>query len=160
MPNNMLPKEIKRLKRTLQNCRNIKNSPDPSPGDMALPESIKSRFGSISSHFDTITEMAKNIGVYSPDYSMAASLAAMRMQEIERYSEIIEREGVVFITKGFNGQEQKRPHPLLSARSDAMRHLHSLLVEFGLTPTGIQKVVKSSSKENKNPFLEMMNEKS
>lgn len=160
MPNNMLPKEIKKLKGTLENYRVIKNSPEPSPGEMALPESIKNRFGSISSHFDTITKMAKNIGVYSPDYSMAASLAAMRMQEIEKYSKIIEEDGVVSVTTGFNGQEQRKPHPLISARSDAMRHLHSLLVEFGLTPTGIQKVIKTTNTEDKNPFLEIMNGKS
>ena len=43
-------------------------------------------------------------------------------------------------------------HPAVGQRNEAMRHLQSLLAEFGLTPASISKVSVTKKEEDKNDF--------
>ena len=76
------------------------------------------------------------------------ALAAMRMAEIEECTALIEEHGRVMIEEG----RPPRANPAVAQRNEAMRHLQSLLAEFGLTPSARSKITAPKKEKSENKF--------
>lgn len=117
---------------------------------MVAPESLSD---AAQKHFETLRGRIAELGLDSATYSEALTLAAMRMEEIDVYSAAILEHGVVIKAPTVTGGELLRPNPAVAMRNEAMRHLQSLLAEFGLTPSSIGRVgAKKKGPEKQQGF--------
>ncbi|MBI9080844.1 MAG: P27 family phage terminase small subunit [Pseudodesulfovibrio sp.] len=103
-------------------------------------------------------------GLNSSSFTEALALASMRLAEIETLNRLIEEDGPIYLsvkyTKDDDGKMHKsilkKSNPAVSQRNEAMRHLQSLLSDFGLTPASIGKVCSAGGGgKRKNPFEAM-----
>ena len=143
-----MPKDLKVIKGTFRKDREIPDAPMAANGEMVFPSWLPR--GALK-HFETLRSKVSEYGIASPSYTEALAMAAMRMYEIENLTIDIESEGAVYTRLDRDNCEIKKANPAVSQRNDAMRHLQSLLGEFGLTPAAIQKVGKTKPKQD-NPF--------
>lgn len=114
----------------------------------SAPEWLSERAKEIFTLFVTrLNEM----GYASASHTEALALAAMRQGEIEEYTKILAGKGSSYQTKTVTGQKIVKARPEVAMRSEAARHLQSLLAEFGLSPSAATKVVVPR-RQSKNPF--------
>lgn len=131
-----LPDTLKVVQGTFRPHRG-KTADAQSPDAMVAPESLSEV---AQKHFETLRGRIAELGLDSATYSEALALAAMRMEEIDVYSAAILEHGAVIKAPTVAGGELLRPNPAVTMRDGAMRHLQSLLAEFGLTPSSIGRV--------------------
>jgi len=113
--------------------------------------------------FRLLVGRIKSITVASIDHTEAISLLASRLEEVQRLDKYLnefgftyEQKGIVSSGKGENRRQEVvilaiRPRPEVKQRHEAMKHLHSLLLEFGLTASSLSRVAakdKKSKEEN------------
>lgn len=91
-------------------------------------------------HFEQLVDRLVEIGAASGTYTEAIATAAVRMVEIEILSEAIEDAGHTYETISTTGSRMIKARPEVAQRSEALRHLQSLLAEMGLTPSAISRV--------------------
>jgi len=91
------------------------------------------------------------MGYASASHTEALALAAMRQDEIEGYSKTLVEKGPSYQTRSVTGQKIIKARPEVAMRSEAARHLQSLLTEFGLSPSAATKIVVPR-RQKKNPF--------
>jgi P27 family predicted phage terminase small subunit len=84
----------------------------------------------------------------SSSHTEMLGLAAMRLAEVEECTEILEREGVSYETVTVSGGRMVKARPEVAMRSEAARHAHALLVEFGQSPAAANKV---TAKQDEQP---------
>lgn len=104
---------------------------------MTAPENLSE---AARAHFSTLKESVAQLGLDSATYTEALALAAMRMEEIDQCDLLITEHGRIIVTTKENGEPLLRANPAVTMRNEAMRHLQSLLAEFGLTPTAATRV--------------------
>ena len=85
------------------------------------------------------------------DIDMLAVLAS-RLESIEICTVSIEDGGRWYVTA--NGT--RKPVPALVQRNEDMRHVQSLLAEFGLSPSSRSKVTAAKKKPEENGFKELL----
>ena len=131
-----LPDTLKVVQGTFRKHRGkTADSQDEAP--MVAPESLSE---AAQKYFETLRERIAVLGLDSATYSEALTLAAMRMEEIAACSAAILEHGSVVLADTQAGNALLRPNPAVAMRCAAMRHLQSLLAEFGLTPSSIGRV--------------------
>ena len=143
---------VKKSKGTLRKCRENKNAPKP---DIAVPRSPAFLSPKASEWFGILTGRLQGLGIATVSHTEAMMLAAMRLEEIESCDESVRRDGRMLVypeTRTYLGQViydkagnavvtyKTRSNPAVAERSEAMRHLQSLLAEFGLSPASMGKV--------------------
>ena len=144
-----LPDTLKVVQGTFRPHRG-KTADAQSPDAMVAPESLSE---AAQKHFETLRGRIAELGLDSATYSEALTLAAMRMEEIDVYSAAILEHGAVIKAPTVAGGELLRPNPAVAMRDGAMRHLQSLLAEFGLTPSSIGRVgVKKKGEPKQQGF--------
>jgi P27 family predicted phage terminase small subunit len=131
-----LPDQLKVVQGTFRKHRGkTADSQDDAP--MVAPGGLSE---AAQRHFETLRDRVAVLGLDSATYSEALALAAMRMAEIDECEAIIRSHGAVVLAPTTTGGELLRPNPAVTMRNEAMRHLQSLLAEFGLTPSSIGRV--------------------
>lgn len=144
--------QIKIVQGTFRPCRANKNVPDADQTGMAAPSWLPA---DCLEHFLVIKE---RIGVYNLDsasWTETAALIAMRVREIEDCNAIIEEEGRTYEAISTSGDKLFKAHPIVAQKNEAMRHLQSLLSEFGLTPAAVSKIAGGSGeKRSSSPWDE------
>lgn len=132
-----LPDQLKLIKGTLQKCRaaGVPGGQDEAP--MTAPENLSE---AARVHFSTLKENIAQLGLDSATFTEVAILAAMRLAEIDECDLLIAEHGRVIETTTEAGSLLLRANPAVTMRNEAMRHLQSLLAEFGLTPTAATRV--------------------
>lgn len=144
-----LPDTLKIVQGTFRKHRG-KTSDAQAADAMVAPVSLSE---AAQRHFETLRERVAVLGLDSATYSEALTLAAMRMEEIDIYSAAINEHGAVVLAPTVAGGELLRPNPAVAMRNEAMRHLQSLLAEFGLTPSSIGRVgVKKKGEPKQQGF--------
>jgi len=83
----------------------------------------------------------------SSSHTEMLGLAAMRLAEVEALTELLESEGVSYETKTISGERMVKARPEVAMRSEAARHAHALLVEFGQSPAAANKVTARNDAE-------------
>ena len=143
-----VPIEIKKLKGTYRKCRD-KDSPPPSESTLIAPKWLNKRAKGI---FNTLRQRLESLNMGSQSYTESVSLLASRMEEVKRYTEIVESEGYMTERADRNGTVIIKLHPAVRMREAAMNHAHKLLIEFGLTAASIQRIGKPPGPKKKNAF--------
>lgn len=132
-----IPTPMKALKGTNRSDRTNPAEPKP-PAEKPEPTPLLS--GRSLWWFNLLAERVVELGVATRVSSEALALAAVRAAEVEALTEDIETYGAHYETESAQGGRMVRAHPAVGQRSEAMRHFHSLLAEFGLTPASLSKV--------------------
>lgn len=145
------PLAQKKTTGTVRKDRLPESMPSPSSEGMALSLPGGS---SVAECFNFLLSIVDGMGNNSASYGPALSLAALRMDEVINLTNDIIAEGETYKSEGRNGMQVKA-NPKVGMRSEAMRHFHSLLAEFGLTPASIQKI-GSLPRGGGNPFEEFV----
>lgn len=145
-----LPDQLKVISGTFQKCRSSKAGERQDDGTMEAPSGLSE--GALK-HFETLRGRIASLGLDSSTYTEALTLAAMRMEEIDECNAAIIDHGAIIMAKTVIGGELLRANPAVSMRNEAMRHLQSLLAEFGLSPSSIGKVgVKKKGEPKQQGF--------
>lgn len=113
------------------------DAPEPSK-DSPRPPAWLTR-GAVE-HFGVLRTRVELQGYASSSHTEALAAAAMRMDEIESLTLLIEEQGYTYETITDEGAKMIKGNPAVAMRSEAARHLQSLLAEFGLTPASMTKV--------------------
>jgi len=143
------PDHLKIVKGTAQKCRMNPDAPVAASGVATAPAWLSERASEI---FAQISTTLDGMGLASPDDQLALSLLASRIEEVELMTAILEDGGRTYDQKDEKGKvRMRRAAPEVALRNEAMRHAHSLLAEFGLTPAARSKVSAGKPKEE-NPF--------
>lgn len=155
------PIEIKKLQGTFQQSKEPAILVAPLEGVPPPPDWLSGRAADLYREFQGLA-LATNVHS-AADTGMLAALAT-RQEEVEICTMMIEDQGRFIAHKrtttkrgAGRGQvtvteESYRPHPAIAQRSDALRHLQSLLTEFGLSPAARSKVGANSKAKAKNAF--------
>lgn len=123
----------------------------------ALPAPPASLSDAAAAHFRRVVSILDGMGIASASDIDALTTLALRLEEIDVCTVVIEDSGR-FFTSAVEYDDERRivsqqikGHPAVAQRSEAMRHAQSLLAEFGLTPAARSKVSTNVTKEE-NPF--------
>lgn len=144
-----LPDQLKVVQGTFRKHRG-KTADSQDEASMVAPVGLSE---AAQMHFETLRNRVAVLGLDSATYSEAMTLAAMRMAEIDECTAAIHEHGAVVLAPTTTGGELLRPNPAVAMRNEAMRHLQSLLAEFGLTPSSIGRVgAKKKGPEKQQGF--------
>lgn len=158
------PDRAKILEGTFRKDRANPAAPDEDQAGMVVPPWLPA---DALEHFLTVKERLAVYKLDSASWTEAAALIAMRINEIEICSRVIEAEGRTYTSEtamdkpviGTDGEpyfpvkRMIKGHPIVNQKNEAMRHLQSLLSEFGLTPAAIAKVgKKDGDSSQKDPW--------
>jgi len=143
-----IPIEIKKLKGTYRKHRDP-HSPAPSKSALVAPKWLNTDAKRV---FNTLKSRIGELGMESKTFTEALALLSARMEEVQRYSAILEKEGCTYATTNREGEALQKPHPVINLREKAMAHAHKLLVEFGLTAASIQRIGPLKQPKRKNAF--------
>jgi P27 family predicted phage terminase small subunit len=140
------------IKGTFRPCRANKNAPDEDKNGMVAPSWLPA---DCLDHFQRVKKLVGVFNLDSASWTEAAAMIAMRIHEIETCNRVIEQEGRTYETISTSGDKLFKGHPIVSQKNEAMRHLQSLLSEFGLTPAAIRRVGGGDGKtKKKDPWAE------
>lgn len=132
-----LPDALKLIKGTARPHRG-KTADSQDESAMVAPEGLTE---AELAHFERLVAKVEVLGLNSATYTDAIVLAVKRMSEIEECDALIVTHGRVIESETDRGGNPiLRPNPAVAMRNEAMRHLQSLLAEFGLTPSSIGRV--------------------
>ena len=144
----VVPMGIKKAKGTYRKDRD-KNAPEPSDKKPIPPSWLNKRAKQIFHH---MRKRLDDIGLGSRTYTEALAALSSRMEEVERFDKILNEEGSFYESKNSLGFEVIKEHPAAKLREKAIRHVHSLLTEFGLTGASAQKIGTGKKKPKSNDF--------
>jgi len=165
------PDATKKIIGTIRPDRVNPNAPTPDPDAPRAPEWLPRRAVEIFAALATRLDLQQ---LASKSHTEMLALAAMRLHEVEKFTEVLEREGYTYASKTTTTKtastkkggkstpkrETKtmmRARPEVALRSEAARHAQSLLAEFGLSPATLGKVSRQPNPDGmgSNPFSKL-----
>lgn len=146
------PDHLKIVGGTAQPCRLNPNAPVPSKALPAPPAWLSER---AAEWFLATLAILDGMGIASADHVDMLSLAASRYDEVLDCTAVVEDLGRTYTTVSMTGSITFKARPEVSMRNEAMRHLQSLLSEFGLSPSAVGKV-SAPPGDRGNPFDEFL----
>jgi P27 family predicted phage terminase small subunit len=151
-----IPDNIKRLAGTHRKSREKKNNlPPVNTGNITPPSWLDAKS---HKHFNQLLERLEPLGLASSTYSEIIATTAMRFAEVEELTASINKEGLTYLATSTQGETTRKRNPAMAMRAEALRHLHSLLAELGLSPASCGKVPQQPKKTAYNPWEELSNE--
>lgn len=144
------PDHLKVVAGTDQPSRMNPLAPKPSKALPSPPEWLNPR---AAEWFLKTVAILDGMGIASADHVDMLSLAATRYDEVLDCTAIIEDLGRTYFVTTISGSKVPRSRPEIAQRNDAMRHLQSLLAEFGLSPATVAKV-SAPAGDREDPFAE------
>lgn len=154
----VLPMNEKIAKGTYRPCRE-KQLPATSKSTPCPPSWLNKRAKQIFRH---MVKRLTVLGIATASHTEMVSVLATRIEEVQRLDKYLNEPGVgmtyekkkviyedgkarVIITGIFS-------RPEVGIRQEAIRHVHTLLVEFGLTPSAMNRIGKPKEKGKTNEF--------
>jgi P27 family predicted phage terminase small subunit len=147
------PDHLKVITGTAQPCRMNPSAPEGVKARPAAPEWLSERSAEI---FDGVVELLEEMGLASGSDVVMLSMLASRIEEIEVCTAIIEDGGRTYVSKAETTtskdgevviKQMHRARPEVAMRNEALRHVQSLLSEFGLSPAARSRVSAAGKKE-------------
>lgn len=145
-----IPDHLKLVKGTAQPSRLNPNPPKQSASMPEPPDWLSDR---AAEWFRRTTAILDGMGIASADHVDMLSLAATRYDEVLDCTAVIEDMGRTMFVVTISGSKIPKARPEVAMRNEAMRHLQSLLAEFGLSPSSVSKV-SAPPGDRGNPFDE------
>lgn len=108
-------------------------------------------------HFRRLARLLAAEQRESPSHVDVVALAAHRMAQLEELERALEGGTTYETSTDRSGAPLVRARPEAAQRDEAMRHLHALLVELGLTPAAAHRMLRGKNRdaeEDENPFAE------
>lgn len=148
----IIPIAIKEVKGTRRPVRE-RDVPPPSEKLPNPPSTLNKRAKQIFQHL--VKNRLTDIGLASATHTEAIALLAREMEQLERLDSFLNENGFTYtkITgedKDGNKTYSVKKWPQVDIQRDLSRHVHSLIVEFGLTPASSQKIGPIKKKEKKS----------
>jgi len=152
----VIPMNEKITKGTLRLERQ-KHIPDPDDRPPIPPSYLTNQEKQV---FRLFVKRIQSVTVASMSHTEIIAKLAMREVEIRRLSKYLnengynyEQKGIITVGKGENRHQEVvilaiRTRPEVKQRHDAMKHFHSLCLEFGLTASSLARVAKKEKKSN------------
>lgn len=144
------PDHLKVVAGTDQPCRMNPDAPKPSAVLPVPPEWLSER---AAEWFNKTVAILVGMGIASSDHVDMLSLAATRYDEILDCTAVLEDLGRTYTTVNMAGAVVPKARPEVAMRNEAMRHMQSLLSEFGLSPASVSKV-SAPPGDREDPFAE------
>ncbi|TDR94194.1 phage terminase small subunit P27 family [Enterovirga rhinocerotis] len=147
------PDHLKLITGTAQACRMNPSAPEGSKAPPVAPDWLSERAAEI---FEGLVEILGEMGLASGSDTAMLAMLASRIEEVEICTAVIEDAGRVYVSKaetttGEDGtlvvKQMVRARPEVSMRNEALRHVQSLLAEFGLSPAARSRVSAAGKKE-------------
>jgi len=142
--------DLKKLRGSYRRDRD-KKSPEPSTKKPWPPSWLNKRAKHIFNHMVRRLDV---IGLATATHTEMLALLCSRMEEVERFDKFLNEHGATYESKSTVGSIIFKERPEVQMKKEAARHVHSLLVEFGLSPAAVQKVGKVRTKKQSNEFSE------
>ena len=150
-----IPIETKRAKGTLKKER-IKNVPETSDKLPVRPAWLNKRAKQLFFH---MTGRLQELNIASRTNTEALALLAFNMERVERFSKYLDQYGYTYSQLRINGTGENQTQyeviknrPEVQFLKEADRRVHALLIEFGLTPSSIQKIGTKQPKKKNSEF--------
>jgi len=152
----VLPFIVKEAKGTLRKER-IKDTPTPTDKLPTPPRWLNPAAKTI---FRMLVRRISSITVASQDHTNSIAMLASRVEEVERFDKYLNEVGYTYERQAVVGRGDNQrvitvgiyARPEAKLRHEAMRHLHSLLLEFGLTPASLGRVKAKGKEKEHNEF--------
>lgn len=144
------PDHLKVVAGTDQPSRMNPHAPKPPPDLPEPPGWLSER---AAEWFLKTVGVLDGMGIASSAHVDMLSLAASRYDEVLDCQAILEDLGRTYTTRAVAGSLMFRSRPEVAQKNEAMRHLQSLLAEFGLSPASVSKV-SAPPGERDNPFAD------
>lgn len=146
-----VPEKSKIIRGTFRNDRANPEAPIPDPETPRSPVWLSA---SAREYFGVLKERLDYMGLLSRTNTEMMALAAERLAEIGYLTRLIEENGPTYISRRYDKEgnvlsEMAKTNPAVSQRSEAMRHLQSLLAEFGLSPASVGKTRVTDGRKKK-----------
>lgn len=141
-----IPDHIKLVKGTLKKERVFKGKLPQSSKPPSPPTHLNDR---AVYYFHLMIQRME--GRASETYTEVLALLAMRLEEQERFYQII-YDNPFFETCDKYGNPILKPHPVAALYKESMRHAHTLLIELGLTPSSIARVAGKTQEKEADPW--------
>lgn len=104
--------------------------------------------------FCELRDEIDQMGYASRSHARALGLVATRLEEVEHCAAVLDQSGYYYETTTEWGETIKHIRPEVSIRQKSLLHAHSLLAEFGLTPSSASRIVVPSKQKN-NAFAKL-----
>lgn len=151
------PETVKLLKGSFRKDRANDSAPNQAPDGMRAPSWLPRE---AVEYFGVLKSRLEEYGLNSSSYTEALSLAAMRLAEVDELNQIVAEDGPIYLSEKWTRDDDgnlkktvlKKSNPAVGQRNEAMRHLQSLLAEFGLTPASVSKINAGGKKKPQNAF--------
>lgn len=144
------PAKLKLIKGTDRVDRINPDAPEQCAEALAIPATLPAE---AIPHFEKLRAHLKALKLDSSTYAEVVAIAAQQMAVIEYCNAKLQQHGEhSYETETIQGGRMVRAYPEVAMRSEAMRHLHSLLSELGLTPAAIGKVSASLPEKPKSKW--------
>lgn len=152
----VIPINEKVAKGTLRKHR-VRDTPTPTDKLPSPPRWLNPAAKRI---FRLLVKRITSITIASQDHTNGIAMLASRVEEVERFDKYLNQVGYTYERQGIIGRgPDKRAitlgiyaRPEAKLRHEAMRHLHSLLLEFGLTPASLGRVKAKGKGKEHNEF--------
>lgn len=142
---------LKALRGTLRKDREPKRVAPAIAGPMVAPVPLSAR---ALEHFDALAGMLRTEGRASQHFAFTVALLAQRIDQAERWQQVLAEEGETYTTQSASGSTMHRVRPEVAMLADAMRHQQALLSELMLSPTAAQRIARPD-KPRGNAFAEI-----
>ena len=149
------PTHLKLVAGTYRPDRSNPGEPAPIVDLPATPAWLSERAAAI---FREVVLILDEMGLASRSDGAMLALVALRLEEVEITTALIEDSGRMYLSKvvrddtGAIVAQQQKSHPAVAQRNEAMRHAQSLLHEFGLSPASRSRVTACAKTPGRNPF--------
>jgi len=144
-----LPEWAKKLKGTLRKNRQNPQAPDPVKKKPSPPRWLPPKEKKI---FRQLVKKVDEQGYASKSHEEMLTLAALRLAEVERFTETLDEKGYTYEATGSTGQKILKERPERVMRAEAAKHAQALLAEFGLSPSSMGKVKAPGKKQPKSEW--------
>ena len=128
---------VKEAQGTVQKCRTPVAEPVPSGDKPRPPHWLNDRAKEVFGELVLILDEMQLASSFQVDM---LTLLSQRMEEVERFSVYLDDVGTSYESENKLGQTMWRAYPEVAQKNEAMRHAHSLLAEFGLSPASAAKI--------------------
>ncbi len=145
------PTALKKAEGTFRKDRGSPNEPVPSMEKPIAPAWLNRRAKEV---FEDLVVLLDEMQLASASQVDMLTLLAQRMEEVERFSVYLNDVGTSYEMIRKDGSVMHRAYPEVAQKNEAMRHAHSLLAEFGLSPKSAVSVIVPPD-GSKNPWDEL-----
>lgn len=151
------PTALKVLHGTNQPCRSNPKEPKPAADKVKAPTWLSK--GS-RKHWRKIEPVLRDMNILTNADVTALAMLCDALTEYIEAQAVLQEQGRTYQSYTAEGAMMWRPRPEVAISNDAWRRVHSMMTQFGMTPSSRTKVQAVSEPETASPFDQWMKRRS